>query len=122
MKRGTASSARNTHETFWHLFPYLSAGEWRGERRTAMTIKLNESSIIENLGKYPADSVENLRQLLAKGAPAKPDSHRKDFYELQNGSRVYWIHISPVNGHVVLLAIWQKPIVTSTAALVSHAA
>ena len=87
-----------------------------------MTIKMNESPIIENLGKYPAESVENLRQLLAKGAPAEPDSHRKDFYELQNGSRVYWIHISPVNGHVVLLAIWQKPTVVLDAALVSHAA
>ncbi len=89
-----------------------------------MTIKLDESPIIENLGKYPAETVENLRQLLAKGAPAKPDSHRKDFYELQNGKSVYWIHISPVNGHVVLLAIWQKPSLAATtkAALVSHAA
>ena len=89
-----------------------------------MTIKLNETPIIENLGKYPAESVENLRQLLAKGVPAKPDTHRKDFYELQNGTRVYWIHISPVNGHVVLLAIWQKPSVTSSASpvLVQHAA
>ena len=89
-----------------------------------MTIKLNETPVIENLGKYPAESVETLRQLLAKGAPAQPDSHRKDFYELQNGSRVYWIHISPVNGHVVLLAIWQKPSVASNspAVLVTHAA
>lgn len=88
-----------------------------------MTIKLNGTPTIENLGKYPAESVEKLRQLLAIGAPANADTHRKDFYELQNGKSVYWIHISPVNGHVVLLAIWQKPRVTSTAAvLATHAA
>ena len=89
-----------------------------------MTIKLNGTQTIENLGKYPAESVEKLRQLLATGAPANPDSHRKDFYELQNGKSVYWIHISPVNGHVVLLAIWQKPAVTATspAIFVTHAA
>ena len=89
-----------------------------------MTIKLNGTQIIENLGKYPAESVDKLRQLLASGAPASADAHRKDFYELQNGSRVYWIHISPVNGHVVLLAIWQKPTVTATAPAVfaTHAA
>jgi hypothetical protein len=89
-----------------------------------MTIKLNGTPTIENLGKYSPESVEKLRQLLANGAPAEPDSHRKDFFELQNGKSVYWIHISPVNGHVVLLAIWQKPSVAATikAALVSHAA
>jgi hypothetical protein len=88
-----------------------------------MTIQLNDSPIIENLGNYPPENVENLRQLLSKGAPAKPDSHRKDFYEVQNGRRVYWIHISPVNGHVVLLAIWQKPsVVSETPVLVSSAA
>ncbi len=87
-----------------------------------MTIQLNGTPTIENLGKYPAESVEKLRQLLASGAPARLDTHRKNFYELHNGSRVYWIHISPVNGHVVLLAIWQKPCVTSTAALATHAA
>ena len=89
-----------------------------------MTIKLNGTPTIENLGKYSPESVEKLRQLLANGAPAVPDSHRKDFYELQNGKSVYWIHISPVNGHVVLLAIWQKPSLAANikAALVSHAA
>ncbi|MCL4522478.1 MAG: hypothetical protein M1453_02645 [Acidobacteria bacterium] len=93
-----------------------------------MTIKLNETPTIENLGKYPAESVEKLRQLLANGAPAKLDTHRKDFYELRNGKHVYWIHISPVNGHVVLLAIWQKPSVAAAAtsptaaALATHAA
>jgi len=80
-----------------------------------MTIKLNENPVIENLGHYPAESVEKLRQLLAAGAPAQVDTRRKDFYEVHNGSRVYWIHISPINGHVVLLAVWQKPEVGAAA-------
>jgi hypothetical protein len=80
-----------------------------------MVLKASDNPVIENLGHYPAESVETLRQLLAAGAPAKADARRKDFYELHNGSRVYWIHISPVNGRVVLLAVWQKPTLTAAA-------
>jgi hypothetical protein len=74
-----------------------------------MVLRAQDNQVIENLGHCPAESVEKLRQLLAAGAPAKADARRKDFYEVQNGTRVYWIHISPVSGRVVLLAIWQKP-------------
>lgn len=73
-----------------------------------MVLRLNQEADIENLRAYPAETVEQVRQLLAAGAPARPDPRRKDFYELENGCRVYYIHISPINGKVLLLASWLK--------------
>jgi hypothetical protein len=73
-----------------------------------MVLRLNEQPKIENLRNYPAEMVEQLRKLLASGAPAKLDAHRKNFYEVENCSQVFYVHVSPLNGTVMLLAIWQK--------------
>lgn len=73
-----------------------------------MVLRLNPSPKIENLRNHPADMVEKLRALLAAGAEAEADPRRKDFYELQNGCRVFYIHISPSSGRVWLLATWRK--------------
>jgi hypothetical protein len=37
-----------------------------------------------------------------------PDPHRQGFFEVQNGTSVYYIHLSPVSGKVMLLATWLK--------------
>ncbi len=73
-----------------------------------MVLRLNQMPTIEDLRKHPAEMLEELRRLLSSGAPARPDPRRKNFYELESGSRVFYIHISPVNGKVLLLGIWQK--------------
>ncbi len=73
-----------------------------------MVLRLNQRPNIEDLRNHPAETVEKLRELLASGAPAQPDPRRKDFYEVENGSRVFYIHISPLNGKVLLLATWLK--------------
>ncbi len=73
-----------------------------------MVLRLSQQPDIDNLRNHPQEMVESLRQLLAAGAPARPDPHRKDFYELEDGSRVFYIHISTLNGKVLLLATWQK--------------
>jgi len=72
-----------------------------------MTLKMNGNTGIDNLRNYPADIVEKLRSLLASGARAYPDPNRKEFYDLENGSRMFYIHISPT-GNVWLLASWMK--------------
>jgi hypothetical protein len=36
------------------------------------------------------------------------DPKRPDFYEVESGSDVYYIHISPVTGNILLLAAWPK--------------
>lgn len=77
-------------------------------KRGSMVLRLNQHPNIEDLHHHSPEIVEVLRQLLASGAPAKADPRRNDFYELENGSQVFYIHISPVNGKVLLLGTWLK--------------
>ena len=73
-----------------------------------MILQLNQQPNIEDLRHHGPEAVEKLRRLLAYGAPAKPDPCRSDFFELEDGNKVFYIHISPVNGKVLLLATWLK--------------
>ncbi len=61
---------------------------------------------IEDLRNHPASAVNVLRDLLAGGAELIPDPKRAGFYELHDGSTVYYIHVSPTTGRVILLATW----------------
>ncbi|MGB6200349.1 MAG: hypothetical protein WA871_03835 [Candidatus Acidiferrales bacterium] len=63
---------------------------------------------IENLRNYPAEVVDELRRLLASDAPARPDPHRPDFYEMEGPTRVYYVHVSAAIGSVLLLGIWPR--------------
>jgi hypothetical protein len=72
-----------------------------------MLLQLNETARIEDLRSHSAESVEALRTLLRAGAHARPDPRRRNFYEVDNCSRVFYIHITP-KGNVWLLAIWAK--------------
>ena len=72
-----------------------------------MLLRLKEDPRIDNLRSYPTDIVEKLRALLVAGAQAYPDPRRKQFYDVENGSRIFYIHLSPT-GKVWLLATWVK--------------
>lgn len=61
---------------------------------------------IEDLRNHPARTLNLLRDLLAGGAELIPDPKRAGFYELHDGSTVYYIHVSPANGRIILLATW----------------
>ena len=78
----------------------------REGHRSPMTIRLNTPPAIENLRSYPAEIVEGLRWLLMTGAAAHADLHRANFYDVVDGARVYFIHISPAPHKVMLLATW----------------
>lgn len=76
-----------------------------------MVLRIPENLTIDNLRHYPAETVEKLRALLAAGAVAQADPRRQNFYELANGSRVFYIHLShlsPRGNKVMLLATWLK--------------
>jgi hypothetical protein len=72
-----------------------------------MIFKMNGPIRIENLRQHPAETVDRLRCLLVMGAHANPDPHRKGFYDLEDGNRAFYIHVSPT-GNVLLLATWLK--------------
>ena len=73
-----------------------------------MMIRVNGSARIENPRKYEVGAIERLRLLLETGSQGQSDLHRKNFYEIEDGDDVYYIHLSPISGNVVLLAKWVR--------------
>ena len=72
-----------------------------------MLIRLDHKPAIDNIHKYPQSIVDRLAVLLSAGAVAEADARRKGFYDVSDGDRVFFIHISPVSGKVFLLASWR---------------
>jgi hypothetical protein len=73
-----------------------------------MVANLSGKAQIEDLGNHPTETVAALRSLLAGGANTIADPKRNGFYEVESDSAVYYIHVSPVTGKVLLLATWQN--------------
>ena len=61
---------------------------------------------IDNLNGYPTEIVNQLEELLTSGVAARVDPNRKNFYQVENADRAFFIHASPVRGKVMLLATW----------------
>lgn len=80
-----------------------------------MVMCLSREYEIEDLRNHPREMVTTLQKLLASGACGAPDPKRPGFYEVQSGSLVYYIHVSPVTGKILLLATW--PIEPTAAAM-----
>ena len=72
-----------------------------------MILKMNGPLRIENLRHYSPETVDRVRCLLEAGASASPDARRKNFYDLEDGDRAFFIHVSPT-GAVLLLATWSR--------------
>jgi hypothetical protein len=72
-----------------------------------MLLQMNEQIRIEDPRRYGLDAVNDLRHLLVAGGCAQRDPHRENFYEIENEGQTFYIHISPINGEVVLLAKWS---------------
>ena len=63
---------------------------------------------IEDLGDhYPATVIE-LGILLAGDVDVVADPKRKGVYEVEGGSTIYYIYVSPVSGIISLLACWTN--------------
>jgi hypothetical protein len=73
-----------------------------------MVMHFKKELIIEDPRNHPAETVETLRKLLASGSRVASDPKRTDFYELEHGGEVYYIHVSPVTGKILLLATWTS--------------
>jgi hypothetical protein len=73
-----------------------------------MLLRMREGSRIENPRGYAVQYVEDLRELLQAGSHAEADSHRDHFYQVEDHKNVYYIHISPITGNVILLAKWGR--------------
>jgi len=51
---------------------------------------------------------ERLRLLLGSGAPARPDPKRPEFFEIEDETQVFYIHVGKPSGKVTLLAVWDR--------------
>ena len=73
-----------------------------------MVLRTHRQIEIESVRNHSEETVERLRQLVISGAAARPDAKRSDFFEIEDGNQVFYIHISPVNGKFLLLATWTR--------------
>jgi hypothetical protein len=71
-------------------------------------MSFGHESRIEDVRNHRADVVAKLKNLLASDVAVTPDPKRKCFYELEAGTTVYYIHVSPVTETIYFLATWEK--------------
>lgn len=74
-----------------------------------MLLKIKHRPDVDNLRNYPAEVIKELEELLLSGGSALPDPKRKDFYDLENLGRTFFIHISSSTAKVMLIATWLDP-------------
>jgi hypothetical protein len=72
-----------------------------------MILRMEQDPTIDNLQNYPAEVVDQLRKLLVEGVSARQDPRRKNFYDVEHADRAFFIHLSPLTGKVILLAMWR---------------
>jgi hypothetical protein len=73
-----------------------------------MRMNFGEVLEIEDLGNHPAVTVIRLGFLLAGSVNVTPDPKRKGFYDVESGSTVYYIHVSPISATIFLIATWKR--------------
>jgi hypothetical protein len=96
----------------WNISPSGRVVSGEGKEQ-AMVTNLSGKAQIEDLGNHSTETVAALRGLLAGGASSIADPKRSGFYEIESDLVVYYIHVSPVTGKVLLLATWQNEAVSA---------
>lgn len=61
---------------------------------------------IQDLRDHPRELVVELGNLLASGSEAIPDPKHPELFEIKSETHVFYVHISPITGKVLLLATW----------------
>lgn len=73
-----------------------------------MVMRFKEEPRIRDIRNHPVETIETLRRLLASGAAVQPDPKRPNFFELHQENQVFYFHVSPVTGQILLLATWTN--------------
>lgn len=71
-----------------------------------MAATFGREIMIEDARKHPDGVVETLHNLLSSGAQAIPDPKRPGFYEINDGSQIFYIYDAPGSAKILLLATW----------------
>src|SRR5260370_16683893 len=78
---------------------------WRSKIRRKTCPK--QPPLVEDLRNHSQEQIAELRQLLAGGAPSRPDPRRPGFYEVQGLANTYYEFKYPTGTKVLLLGVWQ---------------
>jgi hypothetical protein len=88
-------------------------------RRNIMTIIVpKQPPLVEDLRNHSQEQLAELRQLLAVGAPSRPDPRRPGFYEVEGLASTYYVFKYPTGTKVLLLGVWEReadPVATMVA-------
>ena len=76
-------------------------------RKMILPLQQEQQGLIHNRLNYPPDIVDQLEKLLVEGVSARQDPNRRNFYDIENADRVFFIYLSPLSGSVTLLATWR---------------
>ena len=79
---------------------------WR--RLTMIMNCTKQPPVVEDLRNHSQEQVAELRQLLAVGAPSRPDPRRPGFYEVEGLANTYYVFKYPTGTKVLLLAAWER--------------
>jgi len=74
----------------------------------AMVMRWEHDVQIQDIRNHPPELLRGLESLLLKGASLTPDARHPGFFEVQDGTQVYYVHIVPNTGKVLLLAAWAQ--------------
>lgn len=72
-----------------------------------MTIT-KQPPVVEDLRNHSQEQIVELRQLLAVGAPSRPDPRRPGFYEMEGLSNTYYVFKYPTGRKVLLIGAWER--------------
>jgi hypothetical protein len=64
--------------------------------------------LVEDLRNHSQEQIAELRQLLAVGAPSRPDPRRPGFFEMDGFSDTYYVFKYPTGTNVVLRGVWER--------------
>ena len=64
--------------------------------------------LVEDLRNHSQEQIAELRQLLAVGAPSRPDPRRPGFYEVEGLLSTYYVFKYPTGTKVLLLGVWGR--------------
>ncbi len=85
-----------------------STEELEGAVKRGFMLLHQKNAILEDLRNHAPERLAELRELLAAGAPARPDPRRLGFYEVDGQSHVYYVFVYAAAVKVMLLGVWEK--------------
>jgi len=77
--------------------------DWKGQESAG-----KQPLPLEDLRNHSQEQLAELRLLLSRCAPSRPDPRRRGFFEVRGMSHVFYICRFPSGAKVALVAVWER--------------